>query len=104
MVFVRNQNVRLSDKTSPQLSSESTLPLTTSRPDEECTIQHTHIKKTYMYSTSDVSTHVHVTQHTCTKAVHVSTHVHVTQNVHASTIKIIPGLIDQPSVQNLQAL
>ena len=57
-----------------------------------------------MYSTSDVSTHVHVTQHTCTKAVHVSTQVHVTQNVHVSTIKIIPGLIDQPSVQNLQAL
>ena len=44
-----------------------------------------------MYSTFDV-THVHVTQHTCTKAVHVS------------TIKIIPGLTDQPSVQNLQAL
>ena len=40
-----------------------------------------------MYSTSDVSTQVHVTQHTCTKAVHVSTQVHVTQNVHVSTIK-----------------
>ena len=103
---------------------QSTLPLTTSRPDEECTIQHTHIKKrtctvrlithvhvpqhtctkeSYMYSTFDV-THVHVTQHTCTKAVHVSTQVHVTQNVHVSTIKIIPGLTDQPSAQNLQAL
>ena len=103
---------------------QSTLPLTTSRPDEECTIQHTHIKnrtctvrsithvhvtlhtctkESYMYSTFDV-THVHVTQHTCTKAVHVSTQVHVTQNVHVSTIKIIPGLTDQPSVQNLQAL
>ena len=65
--------------------------------------QHTCTKESYMYSTFDV-THVHVTQHTCTKAVHVSTHVHVTQNVHVSTIKIIPGLIDQPSVQNLQAL
>ena len=65
--------------------------------------QHTCTKESYMYSTFDV-THVHVTQHTCTKAVHVSTQVHVTQNVHVSTIKIIPGLTDQPSAQNLQAL
>ena len=81
---------------------QSTLPLTTSRPDEECTIQHTHTKQ--RTCTVRLITHVHVTQHTCTKAVHVSTQVHVTQNVHVSTIKIIPGLIDQPSVQNLQAL
>ena len=68
---------------------QSTLPLTTSRQDEECTIQQKKNHRTCKYknSTSDVSTHVHVTQRTCTKAVHVSTHVHVTQNVHVSTIK-----------------
>jgi len=63
---------------------QSTLPLTTSRQDEECTI--------------NIKTIVHVIHN-----VHVNTHVHVTKCT-CKYNKVIPELIDQPSVQNLQAL